>query len=149
MSATRTYYFNDYTLRPADLGDIALAVRWTAADADHVGRTHPDFWVEQTLSNDSYLLLDKQGPLFFFKLHRITVKSVELHIQFPPLPGNQGRILVGLIDGCDWLDGMLKGSRIEEVFFMSANESLVRFASRRLGYAQDGSRLAKRVNVGV
>jgi hypothetical protein len=146
MSADHDFRFGRYHLRPTFKADMARAVKWTAADPDHAKRTRPEFWLEQSISRDSYMLDDPEGPLFFFKIHRLTLKAVELHIQFPPEDSQKQKMRVqhGLIEGFAWLEGMFKAAKINDVSFESTSPPLIRFAVKRLGFTQDGlSRLHK------
>lgn len=139
MTAHKSFTFDKYTLRPTTDEDMKTAVEWTAADPHHAGRTRPEFWLEQRVARDSYMLEDAEGPLFFFKLHRITINAVELHIQFPP-PSDlhqKHRVQVGLIDGFNWLEKTLKLAHISVIHFDSAHGPLRQFAVGRLGFAFD------------
>jgi len=150
MSADQTFIFGNYKLRPAGTADLPAAVAWTAADADHAGRTRPEFWIEQTMGKDSYMLEDHEGPLFFFKLHRLSISAVELHCQFPPASTDahqRERVQEGIIKGFEWLEGALMQSKVREVFFDSTHLPLRSFAVRRLGFtATNGhDRLSKTI----
>jgi len=135
-----TYHFGDYTLRPTEETDLARAVEWTAADADHAGRTRPEFWLEQTINRHSFLLEDHKGPVFFFKVHRLSISAVELHCQFPPMDESDDgertrmRVMAAMIRGFDWLEGTMKLSKIRHIFFDSTHTPLRAFAVRRLGF---------------
>jgi hypothetical protein len=69
MTAINTFKFGEFFLRPAGEQDRALAERWTAADPDHAGVIDPNFWLENKLGRDGFLLSDASGPVFFFKMH--------------------------------------------------------------------------------
>lgn len=161
MSASGTYHFGTYTLRPAGEADLARAVRWTAADVFHAGRTRPEFWIEQTVNRDSYVLEDREGAVFFFKLHRLAIHAVELHCQFPPLDDiaadiegeeatakyERERVREALQRGFEWLEGALKISKVRDVFFDTTHGALRNFAVRRLGFEakDDNQRLEKHI----
>lgn len=160
MSAIETFRFGRYTLRPAGAGvwDHRLAREWTAADRDHAGRVDPEFWTEQSLGRDSWLLIDHSGPLLFFKLIVIQQPTddqggtVEAHMQFAPEPEGEEekkllelRTIGGLTEGLRWLERVLTQSRIDAIFFDSTSETLVAFSVRKLGFIQTGSRLHKRL----
>jgi hypothetical protein len=151
MSARSTFIFGAYRLRPATEEDAAYAVPWTEADPDHAGKTAPAFWLEQQAQRDSYMLEDEEGPLFFFKLHHLARKVVELHVQFPPPSGDSHqryRIQRGLIDGFQWLEETLKQAHIEVVHFDSTHPPLRRFAMARLGFDTNlDNRLSKSIGV--
>lgn len=138
MSATETYHFGTYTLRPAGMiVDFYLAHEWTRADPDHKD-VSPQFWLEQGPDSDAYLLLDQEGPLYFARLIRTTPEQVEMHIQFPPQTGHR-RVVLGLMNGMVWLEKMLRRIRIRELYFKSCSPTLIRFAIRRLGFEDDGN----------
>jgi hypothetical protein len=156
MSASGTYHFGIYTLRPAGEADLARAVQWTAADVFHAGRTRPEFWIEQSVNRDSYVLEDREGAVFFFKLHRLAIHAVELHCQFPPLDDiaeepsetvqyERERVRHALQRGFEWLEGALKISKVRDVYFDTTNGALRNFAVRRLGFQakDDSQRLEK------
>lgn len=158
MSAIETFSFGRYTLRPAGRLsiDILLATQWTEADPDHAGRVAPDFWLEQRLGRDSYVLDDQDGPLFFFKAVHCHPR-VEIHVQFPPrfnairFPGEaalQRHVLSrAMIEGLRWLERVLTQNDIREIYFDSANDPLIAFCTKRLGFNRDGSKLLKRLGV--
>lgn len=162
MSAIETFSFGPYTLRPAgrDPGDLQLAQVWTSADRDHAGRVLPGFWLEQKLGRDSYILLDYNGPLFFFKLIQYVEPITngkpmcEIHIQFPPAPGQaetqplqRERLAMALHEGLQWLERVLIGNRIGEIFFDSSSDPLVAFCIKRLGFVLEGGKLRKRLEI--
>lgn len=139
MSAHDTFEFAPhYTLRPASSQDHDLAALWTQADPFHRDTTPADFWIEQRHGRDAYLLSDPTGPVFFLKLHRLSATSIELHIQFPPEESREeiARVCLGLIDGLEWLEGMLKHAGIQAISFDSHNATLMRFATKRLGFTK-------------
>lgn len=146
-TGAQRFNFGIYTLRPTTEADMANAVKWTAADTDHAERTRPEFWLEWTVHRESYVLEDELGPIFFFKVHRLSLKAVELHIQFPPADTQHERIRIqqALVHGFQWLEGMLKAAHIEEVSFDSTSTRLVQFAEKRLGFRRKGNRLHKSI----
>lgn len=151
MTANLSFHFGEYLLRPASLDDMALAVKWTAADAER-----PEFWIEQTAGRDSYMLEDQEGPVFFFKMHRLSLKAVEIHTQFPPLgtvlhssekqEHDRRRVQQAIIQGFRWLEGSLAKTKVKEIYFDSTHPPLRAFAVRRLGFAtSQGPRLLKSI----
>jgi hypothetical protein len=144
MSALNTLCFSGYTLRPATSADRNLAQSWTLADPHH-REMNPDFWIEQRLGRDSYLLSDAQGPVFFFKIIRIGDNAVEFHIQFMPEtePEARTRTRKGLVEGLNWIERVLRNSGIAEWSFDSANPELIKFCKKRLGFTGDSGRLRK------
>lgn len=145
MTTEQDFKFGPYHLRPTVDADMVSAVRWTVADPHHAHRTRPEFWLEQTISRDSYMLEDPEGPLFFFKIHRLSLKAVELHIQFSPETSQKQKIRVqqGLMDGFAWLEKMFNTAGIKDVSFDSSSPPLIAFAVKRLGFTLDGTRLHK------
>jgi hypothetical protein len=144
MTAQHAFSFGGYLLRPAEQGDLHLATEWTAADVYHAGKTKPEFWIEQTINRDSYVLEDTEGPIFFFKIHRLSIKAIELHCQFPPTDQadesegakyDRKRVQQGILKGFEWLEGALKKTKVEDLFFDSAHGPLRAFAVKRLGFS--------------
>jgi hypothetical protein len=145
-------------LRPAGTDgnweqDLELARAWVAADPDHAGKVLPEFWLEQKLDRDSFLLRDAIGPIYFFKMHlankwqqgdpgNLMLPAVRIFLQFAP---EKNRISKALIAGTAWLERMLKQGPMKEYYFDSQNESLIRFSQKRLGFTREGSILRKRL----
>lgn len=138
MTARRTFHFADYMLRPTDESDIPVAVEWTEADPEHRGLTAPVFWLEQGDKDDSYILLDRQGRVFFLKLHEIDPKTMEIHIQFAPTSTRREAARVGnaLMTGLDWLETMLRRFGYRRLCFDSRSRSLIAFAIRKLHFSK-------------
>jgi hypothetical protein len=155
------FMFNGFTLRSADpLRHAVMARDWTLADPYHRDSTGYAFWFEKGAGVECYLLEDRLGALFFFKMARVcyAVKpdshggklvanpdAAELHIQFsPPLAGRaeeavrRARVMRGLRLGLLWIERALVSRRVTEVFFTSKNPALVRFAVKRLGFTAAG-----------
>lgn len=159
MGASATFQFaRKYTLRPAggEARDSGLAEKWIAADPYHRGRVQPDYWLEQGIGIDSYLCLDDEGPLFFYKMvlfeDSSSSRAIEIHIQFPPSPSvpkkykqYRSRMAEGLIEGLAWLEKILRQAEVREMFFESTNPGLIAFAIRRLGFVLEGGKLRKRL----
>jgi hypothetical protein len=153
MTALNTFKFGDCFLRPADERDRELAERWTAADPDHAGRFDPGFWLENKLGRDGFLLSDRQGPVYFFKMHihwifefgPDTLRNVvQVFIQFPPCEeARPMRVFRALAEGCQWLERTIIPMGAEEMIFDSRNETLIRFCVKRLGFERDGEMLRK------
>lgn len=158
MSATEDYRFFGFLLRPAGAmaTDGQLARQWTEADPWHCATTDPDFWLEQGVSCDSYILFDNEGPVFFWKGVLLPHRTMEMHIQFPPFPKEdragrhhlRHRIRAGMIVGLRWLENMLAVSGVEEVYFDTVNPTLAEFATLHLKFVHDGQRLTKRLTGG-
>lgn len=93
-------------------------------------------------------------------------EAVELHIQFGANEGERvfdpcltrtvsyreamametikrERTVAGLVRGIEWLELALSGAGVPALFFNSENPHLVRFSEKRLGFAQEGSKLLK------
>lgn len=147
MTALAGFQFGQYLLRPAGAKstDAQLAEQWTAADPDHAGKTSARFWLEQNLYTDSYLFYDRFGPVFFFKIVQAVKTAAEVHIQFPPMENGEARdrVMRAMADGLRWLERALEGNGVEEMYFDSQNENLIRFCVKRLGFKQEGHRLSR------
>jgi hypothetical protein len=155
MTALNTFKFGDCFLRPTDERDRELAERWTAADPEHAGTIDPGFWLENRLGRDGFLLSDRQGPCYFFKMHIIKSMAlmegpihnvVQIFIQFPPCEeGRPMRVFRALAEGCQWLERTVIPMGAEELIFDSRNESLIRFCIKRLGFERHGEMLRKKL----
>lgn len=160
MGAWKHYRFKEFTLRPAGAieTDRLLVKQWIEADPFHRGQD-ADFWLEQGPSCDSYLLLDEDGALFFWKgvakrESQLAETRIEMHIQFPPMPAESSerillrrRLKAGMLCGLTWLLQMLRKIDVAEVYFESSSESLAAFAMIHLGFtlAPDGRQMFKRL----
>lgn len=148
-----TFQFKGYRLKPASLVDLPLAKAWTKADPDHAGKVDPGFWLGQSARTQSYLLIDADGPVFFFK-GSVAGKSLEVHVQFPPDDDaamhhlRRRRISQGLIEGLTWLEGHMRYA-VDEIVFESTTPALIRFCQRHLGFTHEGGRLRKKLNTGL
>lgn len=163
MSAIETFRWSKYTLRPSGgcIFDYRVAKHWTQQDPDHAGKVQPVFWIQQSLYQDSYVLQDRQGIIFFFSairfedgyIHESVVvpgPCVQVHIQFPPLTGEllpdlkrQRETMDALQQGLPWLERVLTQSHVREIFFDSENEPLVAFSVKRLGFTREGTLVRK------
>ena len=150
MTALATFSFQGYTLRPAIGKDRKEAAEWTKADPDHRDTTPADFWIEQGMGIESYVLDDRFGSVFFLKLVRQIHHEIEIHIQFPPKPETataaaeqRERVVNGLILGFEWLERVLILREVRAVFFTSKRPTLIRFAKKRLGFQTDGKLFRK------
>jgi hypothetical protein len=135
--------FAGFTIKPArrleaNYFDIARA--WTEADAEHRETTPAEFWFEQDLGVESYVMEDRYGVVFFFKLMRLR-DQVELHIQFSPMAGDapqeaerRTRIINGLTKGLQLVERALASRNVTAVFFTSKSPALIRFCTKRLGF---------------
>jgi hypothetical protein len=108
------------------------------------------------MSRDSYILEDLEGPVFFFKLHRLSINAVEVHCQFPPTDTTETaeaieyevkRVRVAILKGFEWLETALRLTRITTIYFDSSHAPLRNFAIRRLGFTgmEGTERLAKQI----
>jgi hypothetical protein len=155
MSARETFRFGQYVLRPAGtIRDLQIARAWTKADPEHAGRVVPGFWLEQTYSRSSWIVVDHFGPLLFFKIILYTQKptdpgnswmGAELHMQFAPAESAdmRERVRQALTEGLPWVERVLTQNGVSRIFFDSNNPMLVRFSVKRLGFTAEGSRLSK------
>ena len=175
MSALNHFRFDGFHLRPTNPLDRALAEQWTAMDPAHAGVIAPEFWLEQRLGRDSFLLSDKTGPVFFFKMHilahyrlrwleehdgvQMPVEQnlrncVQIFLQFAPYDTDyddalrfqlRRRMRAGLVKGQVWLEKVLRQYQATEVFLDTRSEPLVHFSVNRLGFTQDGIGLRRRL----
>jgi hypothetical protein len=167
MTATQSLKFGEgFTLEPASSEHKKLAEEWTAWDTDHARRVDPPFWLEQANDRDSYLCSDRQGPVLFFKMiirvagygillppgPEHTRKMAELHMQFMPAStmADHERIRTALMKGCPWIETLLIGAGVEEIYFDSQSPGLVAFTTKRLGFNTQGDgQLRKRLEVSL
>ncbi len=126
------YRFGPYTLRMATAEDAALAEKWIQADPFHRERVSADFFTKEEPGVGCYVLLDHDGPIFFFR----TENAVRVHIQFadPGLPSSRERNRDALRDGMDWLALQLAARSIYEILFDSNNPILRRMTEKRLSF---------------
>lgn len=163
MSAIETFVFDEYLLRPAGPKDLALAEDWTEADDWHRANTPARFWLQQGRGVDSWLLKDKDGPIYFARLKMIDLKAgdpgpaevlydtegagrcVRLDVQFMPAKSREAaiRIRAGIQKGLAWLLPKLEQAGVSELYFDSKSETLIRFCVIHLGFEQQGERLRK------
>lgn len=140
-----SFQFDKYTLRPAAGEiDLALATAWMAADRWHRGQFAPGFWLEQAATVNSFVLEDKDGPIFFFQT-REAGTCLEIFIQFDSFDVFAGgapvrfRTILALTKGLEWLKKNLGGAGWDSVYFTSKNPQLIEFCERRLGFVVDGA----------
>ena len=152
MPAISSFGFSGFLLKPASKtsANLKLAADWIAADPDHRDTTPPEFWFDYRLGVESYLLEDKFGPVFFYKMNRTKAREVEIHIQFPPAsdPDTRARVMRGLTLGLEWIERVLAQREQTTLFFRTKNPALHRFAIKRLGFAasqQERHRLEKQI----
>lgn len=161
MTATRILIFDSYRLEPATFEHKHLAEEWTEADPEHRGKVDPRFWLEQGDGFDSYIVSDLAGPVLFLKVIARQIgygillppgpqhvrKGAELHMQFMPAATEMDhkRISAALLHGSPWLEQILMGAGVEEVYFDSTFPGLIAFTTKRLGYEHEGGRLRKRL----
>lgn len=138
-----SFGFNGFTLKTAlpEPRYLRLAAEWTAADADHRETTKAEFWFEQGMNTESYILEDRYGVVFFFKMTRVKPGEIELHIQFPPVEATAERqadrrirVITGLTKGLEWIERVLEMREAKTIFFDSRNPGLVHFCEKRLGF---------------
>lgn len=142
------FTFDEFVLRPATAEDLSLAKAWTLGDEHHRATTQPGFWIEQKEDTNSYLLVDRRGPVFFFRMD-LRGAVVEVHIQF--VDGHaltHSRTRRGLMRGFQWLEKMLIESGFEVYYFHSSSPQLIFFCQNRLGFAWDGKKLYRKLRAG-
>lgn len=127
------YRFGAYTLRMATEADRDLLAGWIAADPFHRGKIEPDFFLKEEPGVGCYILLDGDGPLFFFR----TENSVRVHIQFGGASAeDRARNRNAMNDGMDWLSLQLAAKSIFEMTFDSGNPLLRSMARRRMRFVE-------------
>jgi len=150
-----TFEFASYRFRPATMADLPVARAWNAADPEHAYELQfENFWVEQTLVANSYVLEDDEGPFFFIKMVRGVHSygdsqgkrirwewdtQVELHLQFNRAADRMVKLrtMEGMIYGWGWLQGLLAAAGVDTVYFQTRDERTALFAMRRLGFRPD------------
>jgi hypothetical protein len=145
-----SFRFAGFTLRPAIDSDILLADYWVSADPEHRLTTKATFWIEQSATANSFLLEDRDGAVFFFKIVDEGNRTLAIHIQFGPDNSAQmrTRIMDGLTTGFAWLQKRLMAMGYEAVYFNSNNPGLIYFSQKRLGFVWDGRKLIRRIDDG-
>jgi hypothetical protein len=147
------FEFAGLMVRRSGPDDLEMAEDWTAADPDHANRVDPRFWLSQSELMQSYLVSDGDGPLYFFTGRLTPGKTLEIHVQFAPdemyqTPESRhalrGRVMRALIDSTAWLETRMRGVA-KEMVFDSANEGLIRFCVKRMGFAAVNGKLSKKV----
>jgi len=150
------FCFHGFTLKTAMRNELhwRLAESWTEADPDHRETTPAGFWFEQNENCYSYILEDRHGVVFFFKMMWHGTDQVELHIQFPPAPeeaeataDQRQRTIRGLTEGIPWIERVLAIRNVSTLFFTSKSPSLIRFCVKRLGFRHEEGRLTKAIEV--
>lgn len=145
MSARVSYTFFGYTLRPATAKDLELARAWTAADPAHHGVIAPEFWIEQGIGIDSFVLTDAGGPIFFFRMQR----AVRLFVQFAPIKNkvDEARARDGIFRGVNFLVGALAKVQICEMLFDSTSKLLRLYVVGRLRFTPREGTLSRAISV--
>lgn len=138
MTALNTFAFNGYILKPAGFEHLRLAEAWTSWDADHAGRVEPKFWIAQGEATDSYLLSDARSGIFFFRIDMETRETAEVHIQFMPCAHEEDRerTRAALLAGMFWLEAVLRGNGVKEIWFDSRDRKLIQFCIKRLEFEE-------------
>jgi hypothetical protein len=136
-----SFTFGGFTLRPAGVEDLELAAAWSEADPAHRG-TPAAFWIAQSMDIKSFLLLDEDGPVFFFRMKAVfgTEGHVQVYIQFPPDSTREmeERVQRGLLEGFAWLESQLLRVPFYAVYFDTKNPKLAYFCRRQLGFMNTG-----------
>jgi hypothetical protein len=147
VSAREGWKFDVFELRVATEEHSLLAKQWTNSDTWHMGRIDPSFWTTQKPGADAFVLCDYAGPLFFFKMVRVGLNRVHLHLQFSPWKNDweKERRREALQIGTRWLEEVLPLNDVAEICFDTYNSELAAFARRRLGFFKDGTLLVKRL----
>lgn len=146
------FKFDWFTLRPTVLDDFLLATRWNDADVYHRGVLFGEFWLQQGEIKQSFLLVDPQGPVFFFKMEFLPKGEhgeLEMYIQFGPADEvSHRRTIRGLVAGLAWLEKRVLQQGFKEIYSSSKNPALIAFCKRRLGAVEEDGRLMWRLSDG-
>lgn len=134
MSASDSFKFLGYELRPTQSTDIDLARAWTKADPAHDGKIAPEFWLRQDKGVDGYVLSDGEGEILFLQMHR----AVRFYIQFSPATTRAARerLRDGMKFGMQFLAASLGAVGMQEVIFDTASQMLARFVTRNLSFRE-------------
>jgi hypothetical protein len=138
------YEFEGYTFRPATPNDLPLAQQWNRMDPDHKWELqYPDYWIEQNIQVNSYVLEDSIGVLFFVKSIRHMGHEVEISLQFDRQGGmvSKARATIGMAVGFAWLKKALPMNGFKALYFVSKADDLILFTEKRLGFVRDGIRM--------
>lgn len=143
MAHLPVYEFDGYTFRPAIEEDLPLAQNWNLADPDHAWEAeNPKYWIEQGPHINSYLLEDRRGVVFFVKSIRHKEDELEITLQFDRERSmvSKIRVMSGMRAGFSWLRKSLPMNGFKSLYFVSKNEDLIIFATKRLGFVKEGMR---------
>jgi hypothetical protein len=142
---TKAFQFGeDYELRLATAADLDRARAWTNADEHHRGIISPEFWIEQGNGIESYVLTQRGGEMFFFRVERVA----RVLIQFAPQEERQQeRMRKALTAGMAFLDMALGARGYGELVFDSTSRLLRLFAVARLRFAQRPETLSRRLQI--
>jgi hypothetical protein len=132
MMAGNLFQFGPYCVREATIEDHDLIAQWIARDPEHVAKQiQPEFFYRNEPGVGCYLLLDAQGPIYFWR----TSNVVRLDSQFGPsdTPEQRERNREALVSGMDWLAGQCGTRGATEILFESVAPLLRRLAIQRMG----------------
>lgn len=115
-------------LRPVSEADHPMLEAWIEADPEHRGRSTVEFFSRP--SDNCYVLMDTQGPVFFLKLTR----AIRMDVQFAPGVEMRERTRHGLHRGFEVLGELLAEKGFEEAIFESKNTLLMRSMEKRTGF---------------
>ena len=137
MSATQTFEFNGYKIRPAVAEDLPRIAQWISADPDHRGKIPARHFTDQAKLVDSYVIEDKEGEVFYFRLDR----AVRCTIQFGH--GDRKRTAKALEVGMGMMEVLLGISGTREFIFDSQSPLLRAFCKRQLKFTEKPNTLSK------
>lgn len=150
MTKIPTFYFGAFKLRPAIIADFDRAVAWNAAEPRHSDRTGGEFWIEQTMTSNSFVLEDNRGTVFYFKMTMQSKTEIWINIQFGPIAEvGRHRVMDGLIQGFAWLQKELLRIGYKVIYFNSKDQGLIYFCQRKIGFVWDGQKLVRRLEDGT
>ena len=167
------FQFQGFEMYAARREDLWLAMLWTGMDEHHRDKIDPLFWVEASAGVETYLMADRSGFVFFFRLNRCVMcvgdesvphQMVRVHIQFAPvkptdppacvplttearrkaaMPVDRVRTMRALVLGCEWMQRAMEPLGISALCFESESPTLIRFCQKHMGFRREGMWLIK------
>lgn len=136
------FHFDDYIVRPMCERDRDFLETLIEADAYHMGRMTPDYFLSLVPGEDAWALEDMQGNvIFYFK----TATAVRVSIQFTGATTREekARNRVALTKGLTWIEDQLRQNHFREMIFDTQGPELAAFAKRRLGFKASAEELIR------
>jgi hypothetical protein len=140
----KIFHFDDYIVRPMAEQDRNYLGSLIDADAYHMGRMTPDYFLNLVPGEDAWALEDRQGRvIFYFKTQAVC----RICIQFSQsdTPEQRERTRDALTKGLTWLEGILQQNNFREMLFDNDGPALKAMAKRRLGFRESSSELIRAI----